>query len=706
MRLKDLTAGVLFLSLAGLGSSAQENGTTLQSLCTDPQPALVWDSSTVYQAPNMTEPAPRVPFRDASFGACVVRVTDRDHDVAAGDNSPGLKNEYSRVQAFNADESRILVMGLHATWYVYDAATLQPLAKLPFDGAVEPRWHATDPNTLFWVQGTQLSSCDVRTGVSTLVHDFAQDFPGQSLAAVWTRYEGSPSYNGRFFGFQVENENWDPVAFIVYDLASQMVVSNRNVAGLPNIETTDSVSISPNASYFVAFLDPCPQGTLGTEASPCGFMVYDADLANGRGLHRNLGHSDLMVDANGREVIVFQDNDSDHISMMDLMTGQVTPLLALDFGANVNLGMHISGRASGLPGWALVATADSTTASHTWMDDQLFAVELKPQGRVLRIAHTHSLVNPNQAHDYWAEPHGTCNRDMTKVLFTTNWGRSGTEQVEMYLAELPAGWAGGACTVSCTAAVVNAAQVNTAVTFDGWGSAVGCGGGVSAEWDFGDGTAHGTSFDTTHSYTQTGSYTWTLTATSGATTCVKTGVISITTEPPCALTCTASTAGSAQVGAWVTFSGSAVPSGCTGSPLFDWDFGDGSAHGTGAESYHAYVSPGTYTWTFTASLQGITCVRSGAITVTPAVAPPVVSSLTKAGSPFRLKVSGSNLQEGILVYIGSDQTPWPSVTRKSATQVVLKGGSSLKARFPQGQSVMMWFVNPDGGQATATYTRP
>jgi PKD repeat protein len=685
---------------------AQQSVGTPQSLCTDPQPALVWDGSTVYQAPNLAEPAPRVAFRDPTFGACVARVTDRDHDLAPGDPSAGMKNEYSRVQAFNADESRILVMGLAATWYVYDAATLQPISQLPFDGPVEPRWHATDPNLLYWVQGTQLSVCDVRTGGSTLVHDFAQDFPGQNLVAVWTRYEGSPSYDGRFFGFQVENENWDPVAFIVYDVASQMVVSNRSVAGLPNIETTDSVSISPLASYFVAFLDPCPQGALGTESNPCGFMVYDADLANGRGLHRNLGHSDLMVDANGREVIVFQDNDSDHITMMDLMTGQVTPLLALDFGANGQLGLHISGRASGLPGWALVSTHDGTAASHTWMDDQLFAVELKPQGRVLRIAHTHSIVDEHQAHDYWAEPHATCNRDMTKLLFTTNWGRSGTEQVEMVLAELPAGWSGAACTVQCTADVVNAAQVNTAVAFHGWGSAVGCGGGVSANWDFGDGTAHGTLFDATHTYTQTGTYTWTLTATSGTTTCVKTGTLTITAEPPCALTCTASVATTPQVGAMVTFYGTATATGCSGTPAYDWDFGDGSAHASTDQAWHAYGAVGTYSWTFRATVQGIACTKSGTVTVIPPIAPPVVSSIAKAGSPFRLKVNGSNFQEGIQVYIGTDQTPWASVTRKSASLVVIKGGSSLKAKFPQGQSVMMWFVNPDHGQTSATYTRP
>ena len=81
------------------------------------------------------------------------------------------------------------------------------------------------------------------------------------------------------------------------------------------------------------------------------------------------------------------------------------------------------------------------------MDDSVFLVELKPGGGVVRLAHTRSLVDPAQEHDYWAEPHATANRDLTKVLFTSNWGRSGTEEVDTYLVTLPAGWAGeAACT--------------------------------------------------------------------------------------------------------------------------------------------------------------------------------------------------------------------------------------------------------------------
>ena len=62
------------------------------------------------------------------------------------------------------------------------------------------------------------------------------------------------------------------------------------------------------------------------------------------------------------------------------------------------------------------------------------------QGRIVHLAHTHSLVDETQEQDYWAEPHASANRDLTRVLFTTNWNRSGTDQVEMFMIALPQGW--------------------------------------------------------------------------------------------------------------------------------------------------------------------------------------------------------------------------------------------------------------------------
>jgi hypothetical protein len=125
--------------------------------------------------PGLPQPAVRVPFVDPAFGTCLVRVTDHAADLPDGESPGWLKNEYARVQSFNADESRILVRGTSGSWYLYDAASLRPLGALSL--GIDPRWDASDPNRLYSFDGTlpRPRRSDRR---AETVHDFAPDFPG------------------------------------------------------------------------------------------------------------------------------------------------------------------------------------------------------------------------------------------------------------------------------------------------------------------------------------------------------------------------------------------------------------------------------------------------------------------------------------------------------------------------------------------------
>lgn len=394
--------------------------------------------TAVYALPSLAEPAPRQWFVDPSFRTCLVRVTDRDRDPSAGDPSPGMVNEYARVQSFNADGSRLLIYGTEGYWYLYDAQTLQPLRAL--DLGDEPRWDAADPDRVYYLRDTRLLWYDVATGAEDLVRDFYDDLPDKDVAMVWTRHEGRPSRDGRYWGLMAEDQDWLPTAFLVYDLQADRVTV-RDVRGLPGIEDdVDHVTISPLGTYFLASFDrSCPEETLGDDANPCGLMVYDRDLARGRSLLRTIGHYDPALDVNGREVVIYQDIDTDQISMLDLESGAVTPLWPIDF-SHTGLGLHFSGLAYERPGWAVVSTHDDDPAIYTWMDDQVFALELEAGGRVVRLAHTHSVVNDEEEADYWAEPHASTDADLTRILFGSNWGRSGSGQVDVYMIQLPEDW--------------------------------------------------------------------------------------------------------------------------------------------------------------------------------------------------------------------------------------------------------------------------
>ncbi len=406
--------------------------------CADPQPDLVRDQ-TVYQPPARAKPAARTPFRDPVFGSCLVRVTDNQADLPADAAAQGLKNEYARVQAFNADGRAMMVMGTEGDWFLYDTSSLEPLGRLPL--GVEPRWDAADPDLIYHSVETSLHVYNIATQENDVVHDFAPDLPGQSIMAVWTKYEGRPAMDSRYWGLMAEDEAWLPVAFLVYDRQADQVIV-RDMRGVPGIEDdVDHVTISPMGNAFLASFDrACPEGQLGEDERPCGLMAYDRDLNNGRGLLRTVGHYDTAIDADGREVIIFQDIDRDQIAILDLQSGLITPLYDIDF-SHTALGFHFSGLAYERPGWALVSTySGGYPEAFTWMDDQVFAVELRQGGQVVRLAHTHSLVNEEMEHDYWAEPQATVNQDFTRILFTSNWGQSGTDDVDLYVIKLPSAW--------------------------------------------------------------------------------------------------------------------------------------------------------------------------------------------------------------------------------------------------------------------------
>jgi hypothetical protein len=343
------------------------------------------------------------------------------------------------VQSFNADGTYILVRSIEAEWYLYDASSLQPLAQLPLGD--EPRWDAQDPNLIYYIDELRLMSINVVNGDLAVVHDFAADFPGGSPAAVWTRYEGRPSMDTRFWGLMVESDEWIPIAFLVYDRFEDQVTV-RDMRGVPAIQDdVDHVTMSPLGTYFLASFDrSCEDDRLGDDAHPCGLMVYDRELRKGRSLLRVIGHYDTALDGQGREVIVFDNIDTDIVSMLDLESGDVIPLFPIDY-SHTPIGHHFSGLAYEQPGWALASTySGGYPEAYTWMDDQIYAIELKAGGRVVCLAHTHSQVNEEMEHDYWAEPQASVNADFSRILFTSNWGRSGTEEVDMYMIALPEDW--------------------------------------------------------------------------------------------------------------------------------------------------------------------------------------------------------------------------------------------------------------------------
>ncbi len=135
---------------------------------------------------------------------------------------------------------------------------------------------------------------------------------------------------------------------------------------------------------------------------------------------------------------------------------------------------------------------------------------------------------------------------------------------------------------------------------------------VEARWDFGDGnTATGNSV--THSYSQSGTYTVTFTATNEGSTDSGTCTVRVI-APPEIVTITANktTVSTCDDDPSITFSANVRGD----APLtYRWDFGDGTPTSNQASPTHTYANVGTYTVTLTLSNAGGSDSRTMTVTV-------------------------------------------------------------------------------------------
>ena len=355
---------------------------------------------------------------DPDFHICLVRATAHDveppHEFA--------RNDYSRRQAFNADNSRFIVYASGGTWHLYDAnslAYIRPLKGLA--GDAEPQWDPVDPKQLYYVPnngGMQLLRLNVETSKSTVAVDFTGKLAWPGVARVWTQSEGSPSADGRYWCFLAETSSFGILGAFTYDLREQKVLGTLALGKSP-----DHASMSPSGRYCVISSDWRSGGT----------VAWNREFTTSRKLHIGTEHSDLAIGANGHDIFVFvdfQSNEGDLV-MVDVDTGTRTTLLPTYIAGSAT-SYHVSGKAFDRPGWILLSTYDHHGGAETWLHERILAVQLQAKPRIINLAHHHS-----QSNGYWTEPQASVSRDFSRVLFNSNWGTSSALDVDAYLLRLP-----------------------------------------------------------------------------------------------------------------------------------------------------------------------------------------------------------------------------------------------------------------------------
>ncbi|MFH1316477.1 MAG: hypothetical protein ABII01_03100 [Candidatus Woesearchaeota archaeon] len=385
----------------------------------------------------------------------------------------GLWTEYCTADLENADETKVILYS-GGVYNLFDAQTLDFIRELRLrdewysgsssdqDFSPEPRWHPTDPNIFYFINRKDrggagwnlynlyqynISKDDdgtVDTGHSiTTFHNFADDW--SEVTVAYSRTKGAPSMDGKYRAFLLKGisgiDTHQKVAML--DMQTNTVISMADFTGSDSL--IKAVTTSPSGKYAIVRFYNTPEGTISGCSDDWGkypdadFYYHDfiLDAANpnmcwptdvaDQEFVSYAAHNDMAIDTEGYEgSLVF--NDDIYFRRFD--TNEWYKVVEVsDYGS---MDLHISANNYDKPGWAVV----STYGSHPfhWMELQHFMVEIKPNGRIWRLAFHHS-----EGTDYSEQAFANINTAGTVIYWGGTWNDPGG-QIESYRLNLPETW--------------------------------------------------------------------------------------------------------------------------------------------------------------------------------------------------------------------------------------------------------------------------
>lgn len=357
----------------------------------------------------VSKPPKGVPFT-TQYGTTETRVTDHAADHSA---CPWMREDYSRRQSFNADKSRLLVYcGSGGAWldYLIPGNTFDKVLNGPGADA-EIQWSPTDPNTLYYLPtngGTVLYALNVATNQSVVYYDFTRDVRallGNNVVHSWTKSEGSPSADNRYWALQCEDGNFNLIGYIVIDTVAKSIVYSKADTNRP-----DHTSMTPSGRSFERSGDD----SLGTQF----YRISDGAVCQA---HHKSEHSDVGILPNGHDFYVsidYQTNDGDifWIDIDQCYTDGVATRNVFSTAYHNTLwgtmyGFHFSAKAFNRPGFLTMSNYGSPKTNLVGYDIG--------SGTMYGLG----VLMDNDG-DYWDEPQASLSRDGHSLVVNDNFGTS------------------------------------------------------------------------------------------------------------------------------------------------------------------------------------------------------------------------------------------------------------------------------------------
>jgi len=362
----------------------------------------------VIPAPETALPGYLQPSRDPAYGTPYTRITDPGATLGAGIacGRDMCRHRYSSAQAWNADQSLLLIpIGCGGLCF-FDGRTYEPLFRGARFGECE--WHPLRPEAMICVTPSAVLIWEPKSAREQVLYR-ASNYRDLKFGPN----KGNPSNDGRWIAIRALAPGGGEVVF-AFDLAEQRKGADIPLQGLPG--RTNSCTISPLGLHVACFQN-VPDGT-----DQAFIFSRDGNLVQRWPEHHRPGHGDMTVDADGSEVYVGISKappDRYFIIKRRLTDGAVTVL------APTGEGQHASLRSTGRPGWVFVTYAGDPAAVARrpgWAPfaREVVALKIDGSGEFRRVVHTHSV-----RHDYWNEAQASPSPDGTQIIWASNWNRPG-----------------------------------------------------------------------------------------------------------------------------------------------------------------------------------------------------------------------------------------------------------------------------------------
>ena len=372
-----------------------------------------------YPMQNVSKPAYLDSYVDPSFGTTIRRISNVGNDGV-------IKPMYSTIQAWNADESYMIVYERGRGHQLLDGMTYQFIRYLDDirPGDIEQIfWDFDDPDTLYYVDKNNNdfiryrvsnSSKEVIVNLGTLTN-CGNVVLGDDVQMM--------SWDSDVIGFRCNNQSAYYYRISTGQLREFNLVNNNVLKRAP--------MPSPSGNYFYH-----------------GRKIYNSS----GNLHVNLNEIKIEHACNGKlanggdayYTVAFDPSPNggcvDNIIAHNMQTGECTPLIGQDQGYPYSQSStHISALAhkNTQSGWVAASMVGEIPDGQSLLNQELVLARADAQGNVTVCRIGHHRSDKNQF-GYFAEPHATISPTGTRVIFASDWsGSQDGQSVDTYVVELP-----------------------------------------------------------------------------------------------------------------------------------------------------------------------------------------------------------------------------------------------------------------------------